>query len=215
VCVCVCVCVQLEEVNAAKNKLERLETMMEEEADALDTIQIPAIPFGLFPSNLAQRSAQLLRSGPAHSARLIQRGAGGIWRTIRRKGRQQQQAYVGVELCVQWFDAKSRTETGVFSEEPPLFHANPKGDLARIARRLTGTSVGLVLGGGGARGIAHVGVIKALEEAGIPIDIVGGTSIGAIFGGLYAKYPDYIAMIGKAKKFAKVCQCVRFAWNYF
>ena len=63
-----------------------------------------------------------------------------------------------------------------------MFHTNPKGDLARIARRLTGTSVGLVLGGGGARGIAHAGVIRALEEAGIPIDIVGGTSMGAIVG---------------------------------
>ena len=65
---------------------------------------------------------------------------------------------------------------------PPLFHENPKGELARIARGLTGTSVGLVLGGGGARGIAHIGVIQALEEAGIPIDIVGGTSIGSLMG---------------------------------
>lgn len=47
-------------------------------------------------------------------------------------------------------------------------------------------SVGLVLSGGGAKGIAHVGVIKALEENGIPIDYVTGTSMGAIIGGLYA-----------------------------
>lgn len=47
-------------------------------------------------------------------------------------------------------------------------------------------SVGLVLSGGGAKGIAHVGVIKALEENGIPIDYVAGTSMGAIVGGLYA-----------------------------
>ena len=39
-------------------------------------------------------------------------------------------------------------------------------DCARLARRLTGTSIGLVLGGGGARGIAHVGGIRALAEAG-------------------------------------------------
>lgn len=45
--------------------------------------------------------------------------------------------------------------------------------------------VGLVLGGGGARGCAHVGVIKALTEAGIPIDCVAGTSIGALVGGVY------------------------------
>ncbi len=47
-------------------------------------------------------------------------------------------------------------------------------------------SVGLVLSGGGAKGIAHIGVIRALEDAGIPIDYVAGTSMGAIVGGLYS-----------------------------
>ena len=47
-------------------------------------------------------------------------------------------------------------------------------------------SVGLVLSGGGAKGIAHIGVIKALEDNDIPIDYVAGTSMGAIVGGLYA-----------------------------
>jgi len=49
-----------------------------------------------------------------------------------------------------------------------------------------GQRVGLVLSGGGAKGLAHIGVIQALEEHGIPIDYVTGTSIGAIVGGLYA-----------------------------
>src|SRR5690554_1651029 len=49
-----------------------------------------------------------------------------------------------------------------------------------------GQSVGLVLSGGGAKGIAHIEVIRALEENNIPIDYVAGTSIGAIVGGLYA-----------------------------
>ena len=44
-----------------------------------------------------------------------------------------------------------------------------------------------MLGGGGARGIAHIGAIAALEEAGIPIDVVGGTSMGAFVGALYAE----------------------------
>ena len=52
----------------------------------------------------------------------------------------------------------------------------------RLARMLTGRAIGLVLGGGGARGLAHIGVIRALEEARIPIDLVGGTSIGSIIG---------------------------------
>ncbi len=47
-------------------------------------------------------------------------------------------------------------------------------------------SVGLVLSGGGAKGIAHIGVIKALEKNNIPIDYITGTSMGAIIGGLYA-----------------------------
>jgi len=46
--------------------------------------------------------------------------------------------------------------------------------------------VGLVLSGGGAKGIAHVGVLKVLEEAGLKIDYIGGTSMGAIVAGLYS-----------------------------
>src|SRR5262245_20411530 len=46
-------------------------------------------------------------------------------------------------------------------------------------------SVGLVLSGGGARGGAHIGVLKALEELRVPIDRVAGTSIGAVVGGFY------------------------------
>jgi predicted acylesterase/phospholipase RssA len=60
-------------------------------------------------------------------------------------------------------------------------------DAARLARWLLDRPVGLVMGGGGALGIAHVGVLKALEEAHIPVDVVGGTSMGAIFAGGVAR----------------------------
>jgi NTE family protein len=50
--------------------------------------------------------------------------------------------------------------------------------------------IGLCLGGGGARGYAHIGAIRALTEAGINIDIVNGTSIGAVMGGAYALYQN-------------------------
>jgi len=50
----------------------------------------------------------------------------------------------------------------------------------RLARLVTGQAVGVVFGGGGARGASHLGVVRALEEAGVPIDVVGGTSIGCI-----------------------------------
>lgn len=55
-------------------------------------------------------------------------------------------------------------------------------DFERVARFLTGNAIGVVLGGGGARGFAHIGVIRALREAGVPIDMIGGTSMGALIG---------------------------------
>jgi lysophospholipid hydrolase len=63
-------------------------------------------------------------------------------------------------------------------------------DFRRMCRRISGRSVGLVLGGGGARGLGHLGVIRALMEAGVTVDLVGGTSQGAFCGALYARYPD-------------------------
>ncbi len=59
-------------------------------------------------------------------------------------------------------------------------------DLEKLARFLTGSAVGLVLSGGGARGFAHIGVIRALSERGIPIDAVGGTSMGAVIAAQHA-----------------------------
>jgi predicted acylesterase/phospholipase RssA len=53
-------------------------------------------------------------------------------------------------------------------------------DVARLARFLAGRAVGLVFAGGGAKGFAHLGVLQALREEGVPVDLVGGTSIGAI-----------------------------------
>src|SRR5262249_9209687 len=61
-------------------------------------------------------------------------------------------------------------------------HVTSKVDIPRLARMLTGRGVGLVLSGGGARGFAHIGIVKALREASIPIDLGGGTSMGAILG---------------------------------
>ena len=59
-------------------------------------------------------------------------------------------------------------------------HVQAQADIDRLARILTGNAVGIVLSGGGARGFAHIGVIRALREEGIPIDLCGGTSIGSI-----------------------------------
>ncbi len=57
---------------------------------------------------------------------------------------------------------------------------------AQNQENITRPKVGLVLSGGGAKGFAHIGVLKILEEVGMPIDYIGGTSMGSIVGGLYA-----------------------------
>ena len=56
------------------------------------------------------------------------------------------------------------------------------GDFDRVARLLTGQAIALVLGGGFARGMAHVGVLRALREHNVPIDVLGGSSMGAMIG---------------------------------
>jgi predicted acylesterase/phospholipase RssA len=58
--------------------------------------------------------------------------------------------------------------------------------VSRLARRLVGRALGVVLSGGGARGYAHIGAIEALAEAGFEIDRLGGCSIGSFIGGMYA-----------------------------
>ncbi len=60
------------------------------------------------------------------------------------------------------------------------FRENSGEDLARLGRWLTGRAVGIALAGGGARSFAHLGVIRALREHGIPLDTAAGTSLGAI-----------------------------------
>lgn len=73
-------------------------------------------------------------------------------------------------------ESAAPTDTLPSFEPKPDTYSSPKGR----------ESVGLVLSGGGAKGIAHVGVIKALEDNDIPIDYVTGTSMGAIVGSLYS-----------------------------
>lgn len=62
-----------------------------------------------------------------------------------------------------------------------------KPDFARFIRFMTGKAFGVVLNGGGVRAFAHVGVLKALGEYGIPIDFIGGNSMGAVIGAIYAQ----------------------------
>jgi predicted acylesterase/phospholipase RssA/CRP-like cAMP-binding protein len=69
------------------------------------------------------------------------------------------------------------------------------GGLERLVHDLRGVRIGVALGGGAARGMAHPGVLKALEQSGIVVDMIAGTSAGAMTGALYATGldPDYNA----------------------
>ena len=71
---------------------------------------------------------------------------------------------------------------------------------------LQAQKVGLVMSGGGASGIAHIGVLKALEENHIPVNCISGTSIGSIIGGLYASgySPLEIELMVKDQAFANL-----------
>ncbi|CAG2107703.1 unnamed protein product, partial [Medioppia subpectinata] len=91
--------------------------------------------------------------------------------------------------------AKTKEVYSSLFNNPPSIHS----DFSRLARFLTGTSIGLVLGGGGARGAAHVGMIKAITEAGIPIDMVGGVSIGAFMGALWCQENNITTFTQKAR----------------
>jgi NTE family protein len=73
-------------------------------------------------------------------------------------------------------------------------------DMARLARILSREAVGLVLAGGGARGLAHLGVWQALHEHGIEVDMVGGTSIGAVMAAYVASDQPPAAVLSNARR---------------
>ncbi|CAG2205144.1 NRE [Mytilus edulis] len=84
---------------------------------------------------------------------------------------------------------KKQAEVRVVESYERVYQTKPDrlSDFSRLARFLTGTSVGLVLGGGGARGLSHIGIVKALLEAEVPIDMVGGTSMGSFVGAVWCE----------------------------
>jgi lysophospholipid hydrolase len=73
-------------------------------------------------------------------------------------------------------------------------------DVARVGRLCTGRGVALVLSGGGARGLAHLGVIRALEECGVAIDSIGGTSIGSLIAAGTAQLLDHPTRIAEMRR---------------
>jgi NTE family protein len=81
-----------------------------------------------------------------------------------------------------------------------------KFELNARSKDIRPMSIGLVLSGGGAKGLAHIGVLKVLEREGIPIDYIGGTSMGGLVGGLYAVgyTPDQLDIISHDLPWAKL-----------
>lgn len=82
--------------------------------------------------------------------------------------------------------AMAQSEEAVADKQDTVALANQSATDQRGTAPLGRPKVGVVLSGGGAKGAAHIGVLKVLERAGIPIDIITGTSVGSIVGGLYA-----------------------------
>jgi predicted acylesterase/phospholipase RssA/CRP-like cAMP-binding protein len=116
--------------------------------------------------------------------------------------------YAGVELVIVHPDDCARpssTARWLGPREAATHHhvrlANDR-DVARLARRASGRALGLVLGGGGARGFAHIGMLRALAEDGIEVDLVGGTSIGALIAGAHAHGLGVDHMVELARSFA-------------
>uniref|UniRef100_A0A8C5CMC5 Patatin like phospholipase domain containing 7 n=1 Tax=Gadus morhua TaxID=8049 RepID=A0A8C5CMC5_GADMO len=80
--------------------------------------------------------------------------------------------------------------------------ADRHSDFSRLARVLTGNAIAIILGGGGARGCSQVGIMRAVSEAGIPVDLIGGTSIGSLMGALYAEDRSHSRMRMRAREWA-------------
>jgi NTE family protein len=110
----------------------------------------------------------------------------------------------GVDLV--FADAVSRARiTSLLDELAPRAHhrldaGGSPASVARVARRLVGRALGVVLSGGGARGYAHIGAIEALGESGFEIDRIGGCSIGSFIGGMHAAGLDAAAMRDRCRE---------------
>lgn len=109
------------------------------------------------------------------------------------------------DLLVLLGSGKRRGTSRWLEGRPPMgvHHLDWGQPPKRVSRFLDGTAVGLVLGGGGARGLAHVGALKALQEKGIEVDLVCGTSMGGFVAALHAS----------GRSAARVETDLRWAWN--
>lgn len=163
----------------------------------------------------------LLYVADAHPSNWTSRCLGQADRVLLLADPAQNSAVGAVETHLAQFDVPLRTElvlwhppetqrpqgTAVWFNNRTLHthHHVRQGDeqhMARLARRITGHAVALVLSGGAARGFAHMGVHRALEELNIPIDYIGSTSMGAVIGGSMIIYETNERLVAQAANFA-------------
>ena len=90
-----------------------------------------------------------------------------------------------------------------------MLRLSSEQDVERLARHVAGRAVGVVLTGGGGHGLAHLGALRALEDLGVPVDVVGGTSRGALMAALYAKYASTTHMLPRVKELVGVLSSPR------
>lgn len=105
-------------------------------------------------------------------------------------------------------NAKSWLDKRPLIEQHYNIRKSSSADVQRIARWVSGNAIGVVLSGGGAPGLAHVGVLQALERLQIPIDAVGGTSQGSLVGALYAQGHNSRSIYNVIHRYASVCGSV-------
>ncbi|KOS21552.1 Lysophospholipase NTE1 [Escovopsis weberi] len=153
------------------------------------------------------RNRMWINGGHCHIQMSFRTNAMPVHPPSKRLGQALKERVQVLQAEIQKYTSGNGHHRSYYSPDTPF-----KGDFHRLARRLCGKSIGLVLGGGGARGISQIGIIRAMEEAGVPIDIIGGTSIGSFVGALYARHADVVPMFGLAKKFAgRMASLWRFA----
>jgi predicted acylesterase/phospholipase RssA/CRP-like cAMP-binding protein len=99
------------------------------------------------------------------------------------------------------------------SSGPVFYCNNSQEEIDRTARKIARRVVGLALSSGGARGIAHIGVLETLERAGIPIDMIAGTSAGSLFGALYATGKSVDEIADFARNLIKLIELKSGLWD--
>jgi NTE family protein len=123
-------------------------------------------------------------------------------------------AYIPVEIVLLWSGDIVPGKTAQwldFFHPTGHFHVRSCADLSRAMRLLTGRGLGLVLSGGGARGLAHLGVSRALAERGVAVDVICGTSIGALIGAALAMEVPFETVRARVHEFSRkhpLCELV-------